>query len=445
MYASGYRWLLLADMSLSNQFYSYIADEEDARVCTDISDESCREVAGNFFLILVSGTLSKLGDELCNAKTVLPWLLNLVQAPAFLVSLLVPIRESGSLLPQLFIAGFIRKLAIRKTVWAAGSLIQGLSVVMMAGAAFFLTGGPAGFTIIGLLIVFSLARGLCSVAHKDVIGKTIPKTRRGRLGGLSASVAGVVALAVGLFFLFGEFNQSSIFLVSGLLVVAAASWIAAAAVFLVIREFKGATDGGANAIRSAVESFDLLKTDPQFGLFVSVRSLLLCSALTAPLLVQLATRSMGSTVQILGMFLVANSLASIVSGPLWGVFADRSSRKVMIVSVVLASIVGFMAVLFSVTVDTANRGSIAFPVAFFLLGIAHNGVRLGRKTYLVDMATGNLRTSYVAVSNTVIGGMLLLVGLAIGAISTFSIEAALVVLAVAGLTGAFLGGRLKEI
>lgn len=432
-------------MSLSNQFYTYIADEEDARVCKDISDESCREVPGNFLLILVSGTFSKLGDELCNAKTVLPWLLGLVQAPAFLVSLLVPIRESGSLLPQLVIAGFIRKLAIRKTVWAAGSLIQGLCVIMMAGAAFFLTGAPAGFTIIGLLILFSLARGLCSVAHKDVIGKTIPKTRRGRLSGIAASVAGVVALLAGLFFLFGEFNQSSIFLVSGLLIVAAASWITASAVFIAIREFRGATDGGANAISSAIESFNLLKTDPQFGLFVGVRSLLLCSALTAPLLVQLATRSMGSTVQILGLFLVANSLASIVSGPLWGVFADRSSRKVMIVSAILASLVGFLAIFLSATIAMVEGGSLAFPLAFFLLGIAHNGVRLGRKTYLVDMATGNLRTSYVAVSNTVIGAMLLLVGLVTGAISTFSIEAAIVTLAIAGLMGAFLGAKLKEI
>ncbi|MFP5412415.1 MAG: hypothetical protein ACLGHB_05525 [Gammaproteobacteria bacterium] len=45
-----------------------------------------------------------------------------------------------------------------------------------------------------------------------------------------------------------------------------------------------------------------------------------------------------------------------------------------------------------------------------MLGIAHAGVRLGRKTCLVAMAGSNRRTDYVAVSNSVIGAMLLAVG-----------------------------------
>jgi len=46
----------------------------------------------------------------------------------------------------------------------------------------------------------------------------------------------------------------------------------------------------------------------------------------------------------------------------------------------------------------------------FLLAVAHGGVRVGRKTYLLDMASGVRRTDYVAVSNTVIGFVLLLGG-----------------------------------
>ena len=53
---------------------------------------------------------------------------------------------------------------------------------------------------------------------------------------------------------------------------------------------------------------------------------------------------------------------------------------------------------------------VCYPLAFFGLGVAHAGVRLGCKTYLVDMSDGNQRTNYVAVSNTVIGGLLLLIG-----------------------------------
>ena len=48
---------------------------------------------------------------------------------------------------------------------------------------FALDGVMAGWAIVGLLVVFSLARGLCSVSAKDVLGKTVSKSRRGILMG----------------------------------------------------------------------------------------------------------------------------------------------------------------------------------------------------------------------------------------------------------------------
>ena len=64
------------------QLYGLIANEEDARVCTDISDDACREVPRNFFLILASNVLTKLGDLLISPKTVLAWLMSAIGAPA---------------------------------------------------------------------------------------------------------------------------------------------------------------------------------------------------------------------------------------------------------------------------------------------------------------------------------------------------------------------------
>ena len=42
--------------------------------------------------------------------------------------------------------------------------------------------------------------------------------------------------------------------------------------------------------------------------------------------------------------------------------------------------------------------------------VLHDGVRLGRKTYLVDLGGKDKRTDYIAVSNTLIGVVLLLAG-----------------------------------
>ena len=76
-----------------------------------------------------------------------------------------------------------------------------------------------------------------------------------------------------------------------------------------------------------------------------------------------------------------------------------------------------------------------YPLAFFVLAIAHAGVRIGRKTYMVDMAGGTKRTDYTAVSNTVIGVLLLFAGAASAAVAVLGNDWALVVLGGMGAAG----------
>jgi hypothetical protein len=84
------------------------------------------------------------------------------------------------------------------------------------------------------------------------------------------------------------------------------------------------------------------------------------------------------------------------------------------------------------------------PLCYFLLTVAHQGVRLGRKTYLVDMAEGNKRTDYVSVSNTVIGVILLLLG-SVGLLNAYLSTAELILFySLLGLVGAISAWFLPE-
>ena len=78
------------------------------------------------------------------------------------------------------------------------------------------------------------------------------------------------------------------------------------------------------------------------------------------------------------------------------------------------------------------------------MSVAHDGVRVGRKTYIVDLAGGNRRTDYVAVSNSVIGIVLLLVGLAGLLAQALSVSGVVLLLSIFGLLGAWLSLRLVE-
>lgn len=425
-----------------DQVYSLIANEEDARACTDITEEACREVPRNFFLILGSNVLTKLGDLLVSPKTVLAWLLSAIGAPA-LVAWLVPIRESGSMIPQMVIGAWVRQKPVRKWFWTLGSFGQAVSVGGMAASIWFMEGYAAGAGVIAALILFSLARGFCSVSMKDVQGKCIPKKRRGRLSGLASTIGGTATVLLTVV-LFWDQGDPGLLFYTLLLLLAAGLWIIAGLLFSAVDEFAGETGGGGSALRQAFKSLTLLRDDPPFRHFVITRALLLCSALAAPYFVVLAQGANDSG-WLLGIFLLASSLASSVSASIWGWMADDSSRKVMIRGALIASgaclTVGLVAWQFG---DSTWIGWF-YPAGFFVLSIAHAGVRLGRKTYLVDMAGGNKRTDYTSVSNTVIGVLLLTVGGLTALVSMISEVAVILTLGLMGLAGAMSAVRLKDV
>ena len=85
------------------------------------------------------------------------------------------------------------------------------------------------------------------------------------------------------------------------------------------------------------------------------------------------------------------------------------------------------------------------PVAYLVLSVAHAGVRIGRKTYLIDMAGGTKRTDYVAVSNSVIGVLLLVTGAVSALASLLSVEAVLILLGLLGAAGTASALRLTEV
>lgn len=430
-------------MQITQGIYEKLTNEEDARVCDDISEESCRETPNSFVFILLSYLLTKLGDAIASPKTTLAWLTSVVGAPAFVLGLLVPIRESGSMIPQLFIGNFIRRLPLRKWVWVAGSVAQCLCIVGIGLVAIFLEGAAAGFAILGLITLFSLSRGFCSVAAKDVLGKTIPKPRRGQLTGWSASIAGLLSVGVGVILMLPVAGDLSAFTLGILLMFAGALWLVAAAVYSNVGEFAGETGGGRNAME-ALARLRLLLTDKPFRRFVITRALLMCSALSAPYYVALAQKNLGSPTYLLGAFVAAAGVASLVSAPFWGRFADRSSRRVMIAAAIVTSAIGLITFTLDRYLPATSQTVWFLPVAYFVLSVAHSGVRVGRKTYVVNLARGNQRTDYVAISNTVIGILLLLVG-SVGALAPIIGNGGVIgLLASMGLAGAALGTTLPE-
>jgi hypothetical protein len=292
------------------ELYNRITGDEDARVCKDIPEAACNDQPHNFFAYLGANLLGKVADEIASAKLVIPWMFGTLGVPATFTGFLVPIREAGVLLPQLAVAAAVRRLAIRKGVWLLGAVLSALSLLGMAAAAVTWEGIAAGGAIVLMLVLFSLARGLCSVSAKDVLGKTVSKSRRGILMGWSASLSGIVILAVGLWLGAANLQTAGLRIFEGLLIAAGMLWILAALLFATIKEQPGATEGGGNALSVALEQLQLIVDDAPFRRYLLARALLLSVALASPFYVLRAQQYAGSGLMGLGALIIANGLAT---------------------------------------------------------------------------------------------------------------------------------------
>ena len=426
----------------AESLYSLIANDDDGRACADLPPGACDQVPGNFLLVLFSQVLTNLGDLLTSPKIVLAWLLGAVGAPPALTALLVPVREAFSMIPQLALGAWMRGRAIRKTFWVLGSVGQGLCVALMALVIWRYQGLQAGLGVLGALLLFSLSRGLCSVAMKDVMGKTIPRERRGRLAGLATAAAGIMTALLSLWLFRAQGELGKMFYL-GLLIVAAALWGNAAVLFARVQEHPGENEGAENALARVRANAGLLWRDKALRHFVISRGLLMSSALAPPFLVMLLQGAGGSG-RHLGALLLAASLASSLAGGFWGLMADRSSRQVMIAGGVIASLCCLLVAALVALDVQAVKGVWLMPLLYFVLTIGYAGVRIGRKTYLVNMASGDRRTDYVSVSNTAIGLLMLLAGAGCAALADVSPLLTVLVLGLIGLAGVVSSWRLPE-
>lgn len=98
--------------------------DELVPVCRDLPESACQEQPRNYALQVISLNLTRLGEGLAETKLVLAWLLDAIGGPTWAVGLLVPIRESLAMLPQLLISARIRQLSVRKSVYVVGCVVQ---------------------------------------------------------------------------------------------------------------------------------------------------------------------------------------------------------------------------------------------------------------------------------------------------------------------------------
>lgn len=429
---------------LADRAYAILSGDDDLdRACKAIPEAACTALPRNFLLNLANGAATKLAEQIASPGLVLAWLLGAIGAPVAFAGFLVPIRQAGALLPQLAAAARIRAAPRRKLFWVGAGTVQAMALAAMIPAVLILPPLAAGCAILVLLAVFSMASGVGSVAFQDVIGKTIPKARRGRLLAARATIGGALAVSVALFLHLGPDLSDRIWPILVLVGAAALLWLMGAGLFAAIEEEPGETGGGRNPLEEAREGLALVRMQRGYRAYLLARIFLVSVEIAMPFYAVLAGKVAGETWKALGLYILATGLGAILSSPFWGRFADRSSRRAMI----QGGVIGAFAAASAVAIAAFAESGIAtylYALPFVIHGIAEGGVRLGRKTYLVDAAPAEERPLYVATGNTLIGCFTLASGLLGLLLAILGLAPMLALLGLLSLIGALAAWRMPE-
>jgi len=410
-------------------------DDQLDRACTVIPESICTNLPLNYLLNVVNGAASKLAEQVASAKLVLPWLLSAMGAPAYLVGLLLPLRQAGTLVPQLVISGQMRRFPVRKWFWVGSAFVQVLMLLVMIASALTLPPQTAGIFVVISLLIFSLARGVGSLAFQDVTAKTIPKGKRGRMLAVRGMIGGLLTIAVGIGLKMLKSGDEGITASLLLLFCGALLWSVAALAFMAIREDPGATEGGRNALGEAMAGLGFVARKPWYLRYLVARSALLSVEMAAPFYLLHVKEVLSVKAGTLGLVVVAAGIAAALSSPIWGRFADLSSRRVMAIGGLMGAATGVVALVLG-TLSPFFQTPYVYGLIFMLLGFAEAGVLLGRKTFLIDQVDPAERTTYVAFANTAMGLMTLLFGCLGILAQIYGVKSIIGILILLGLAGA---------
>jgi hypothetical protein len=352
-----------------------------------------------FTQLISIATCGKLADLLISAKTTLPWLLASLGAPIWIVSMLVPIRESGSLIPQWPLKQKVSHIENRLVIWRWGIVIQACSICLMLASAIFTKALIAGLLILFCLLLLSLGRSLSSLSMKDIQGINVEKGQRGKLVGMASTMSGLLSLiTAGLLIL----SPQDMSIKAIQLLITFSAFIMFVSLFLSI----GLTANLSDNKKDSNDGKSLWKTINQQAdlrqLIIS-RCLLLHAALIAPFFV--SASAINNDFFQLPYFIIASALASFLSSYLWGKMADKSAIHTMF----YATLVCMSASVVFYFVTSVDKWWVDVFL-FFVLNLGYAGIRIGRKTYMLDIAQGSQRTLYVAAANSMVGYVLLMLG-----------------------------------
>ncbi len=343
-------------------------------------------------------------------STVIPSFLSTLGASSALIGLMTTLHRAGWFLPQLFAARQLGDKPYKKPYVVAAAGISRFFIFVFA-ITLGLTGAEPRAVLVPLALLtftaFWAGDGIGSVAWFDLLSKTIPPRRRGRLTGVGQTISGVCGFLAGfavewMLSVHGPSfpqNYALLFLIGfGFLTV---STIAIASIV----EPKGISSRDTPSWREYMpQIWSVLRDDAVFRRYIIARQFYNLHMLAAPFYMTYALDRLGLPAQVAGRYTSIGVVGTVLSALLFTWLNERQGTKLAIqADIVFAVLLPLTALVIPNIITDIHWLAWVYGLVFFMMNATTSGVMPGWLAYMLEVAPEAERPAYVGLTNTLNG------------------------------------------
>ncbi|MDI7276699.1 MAG: MFS transporter [Anaerolineae bacterium] len=380
-----------------------------------MDDPAGRVSHRNLALLATDYVAFGMGIGFLGTTTVLPTLIRLLGGSPVVVGSLGAIQAGGFLLPQLVAGRHIaNRPLVKGYVIATGALSRAFLAVSAVVLALYARRAPA-VALSCLLIgvgLFNVLDAFASVGWYELYAKGVPPHLRGRALGVAQTLAGLASIGVGVAVRTilarpDPFPGSYVLLI---LLAAAFTGICPLAIALMREAPRPVESAPQPRWREYLPRLaSILRKDRRFAWVTVIRWLAGFAEMGVAFYVLFAADRLRTPPHMIGLFISAGVVGSLVCGGTLGPLGDRRGPALIItIGLGLRCVCPALALLTPLVAGLHPWvGPGILLLIFALAGMASGSHMIGFTNYLLEIAPVADRPTYMALSNT-LGGILLL-------------------------------------
>ena len=368
----------------------------------------------NWGMILADYVLWGMAMNLIGLSTVMPAFVRQFTDSALIIGMVNTVWNGAWLIPQLAAANALSHIPRKQSALVRAGLQSRINLLLIALAlALGLWQRPGWLLVVffALLTLFFGFDAFCSIAWFDIVAKAIPANRRGRLFGIGQVVTSLVAIAIGAFvrWILGPqgpafpMNYAWLFGLAGLCTLLGLGALAS-----IHEPLEDVPEERASWRSYLPQLAKILREQKAYRRAIAAWLISGLVTLASPFYVLFATDQLRLAPETIGLFIIAQTLGGLIGSSGFGALAERKGSGAVIRASVAASVTGPLMALAMYSVRGASWLTWAYAWVFVALGIVNSSIMLGFMNYILELAPPAQRPTYMGLSNT-LGGVLVLV------------------------------------